>query len=70
MTRLNQPSILATVADVTFVGPNFEIARRAASDEENFCYLKALIEVSGINQLNGYAFGWQIGPRINAAENR
>lgn len=61
---------LATVADVVpLVGPNFEIAREGLLQmrKKPSVGLKALIEVSGINQLNGYAFGWQIGPRINAA---
>ena len=29
--------------------------------------IRALIDVAGVSKLDGYAFGWQLGPRINAA---
>lgn len=61
---------LATVVDmVPLVGPNFTMARQGLlrMREKRSVGLQALIDVPGTTALNGYAFGWQLGPRINAA---
>jgi single-stranded-DNA-specific exonuclease len=61
---------LATVVDmVPIKGPNFTLARKGLLEmrERPAVGIQALMDVAGIKRLNGYAFGWQIGPRINAA---
>lgn len=61
---------LATVADIVpLVGPNFKIARKGLLQmrQNPSVGIRALIDVAGVSKLDGYAFGWQLGPRINAA---
>lgn len=61
---------LATVVDmVPLTGPNFDMAREGLlrMRESRSVGIQALMDISGIQKLNGNAFGWQLGPRINAA---
>lgn len=61
---------LATVVDMApIVGPNFDIARKGLIKmrQNTPVGIKAIMDIARINKINGYAFGWQIGPRINSA---
>lgn len=61
---------LATVVDMMpIVGPNFDLAREGLLIMRSNppAGIKALMDTAGIKKLDGFAFGWQIGPRINSA---
>ncbi|WP_066354885.1 single-stranded-DNA-specific exonuclease RecJ [Fervidicola ferrireducens] len=68
--RLKVYASLATVVDMMpVVGPNHRLAREGLliMRESPPVGIKALMDAAGTKILNGYSFGWQLGPRINAA---
>jgi single-stranded-DNA-specific exonuclease len=63
---------LATIADVCpITGPNFTMARkgmlRIRENPRPGLRMLAIAAKTEVSQINGYAMGWQLGPRINAA---